>query len=199
MNPKLYTDEFRNFKFLKSSPEQVAYFKKTRAAANLIQSWQSTNDPNFNWSSRIEFIEQLLDLREDTLYIVFAGLLTNNNEYEDSRILIIEKPVVLNHNPIIHKDVREASTDDIFEIENNPKGGYCLVEGKSFRLGLDNEIIFDPYSRIFNISSLPIIPQLDKSFTEMFYDEGESNKYKKYLTDMLRHQINTVSTFTNRL
>src|SRR6185436_12169263 len=102
MNPELYTDEFRNFKFLKSSPEEVAYFKLARTAANSIQPWDNLYDPNFSWKTRLEFIEQLLDLRNDTVYVVFAGLINIRDGYEDPDIITIEKPVVLGSNPIIH-------------------------------------------------------------------------------------------------
>lgn len=193
MNPKLYTDEFRTFKFLKSSPEEVEYFHTARGAADLIQPWHLPNDSNFHWKTRLEFIEQLLDLREDTLYIVFAGLLSSRNEYETYSLMAIEKPIVLTGNPIIFEDYREVTIEDIPDITFlKPK--YCIVESKYIK---DEE--FDHNGRVFSLNSLPIIPFSKSIFTEMFYDRTEAEQYSKNLENMLRHKINAVSSFMNRL
>ena len=125
MNPKFFTDEFRTFKFLKSSPEEVAYFNTARGAADLIQPWHLPNDPNFHWKTRIEFVEQLLDLKEDNLYIVFAGLINSRNEYETATLMILEKPIILTGNPIIFEDFKEVTIEDI------PNINFLLLDGSN--------------------------------------------------------------------
>jgi hypothetical protein len=193
MNPDLYTDEYRNFKFLKSSPVDVSYFKTARGAADLIQPWDQDVNPNFHWKTRLEFIEQLLDLRHDSVYIVFAGLISSTNIYEDAKLITLEKPIVLNGNPIVHNQFREVTYEDIPHM-NFLELTFTLIEEKYMRDGM-----FDPNGRIFNVKSLPVIPFAKTEFTELFYDKGEAEEYKFALTDMLRKKLNTISTFASRL
>jgi len=190
MNPELYTDEFRNFKFLKSSPEEVAYFKTARIAANSIQPWDKLLDPKFTWKTRIEFIEQLLDLRHDTVYIIFAGLASIRTGYEDPDILTIEKPVVMGSNPL--QGIQEITLENF--LVNKLEANYCMSEEKYI-----TGDTFDLNGRIFNLKNLPITPFADSEFTEMFYGKYEAEKYRCALTDMLRNKINAISSFSSRL
>jgi len=192
MNPELYTDEYRNFKFLKSSPEEVEFYKNNRTMANLIQPWDSQFDPKFNWATRIEFIEQLLDLRYDSVYIVFAALLGNRNIYEDASIFSIENPVILDSNPISNPHAREVTIDDFPILAF--WGDYCLMSGRAITFnGIDTS------GRIFDLYSLPIYQGTKSHYTEMFYDRYEAEKYKRALTDMLRNKSNAISSFTRQL
>lgn len=193
MNPDLYTDEYRDFKFLKSSSGDVSYFKTARSAADLIQPWDTPIDPNFHWKTRVEFIEQLLDLRYDSVYIVFAGLISSTNIYEDAKLITIENPVVLNGNPIIQKQFCEITIEDI-PLTDFLQTGFCLIEAKYI-----NGDEFDTNGRIFNVKNLPIIPFAKTEFTELFYDKVEAEEYKSALTDMLRKKFNTISCFASRL
>ena len=192
MNPELYTDEFRNFKYLKSSSAEVSYFKTARISANSIQSWDKLLDPNFSWKTRVEFIEQLLDLRNDTVYIVFAGLINVRDGYEDPSLITIEKPVVLGSNPIL-RGIKEITLEDAL-VTNDFQAKYCLSEEK-YILGPE----FDLNGRIFNLGNLPIIPFSKPDYTEMFHGKYEAEKYRCALTDMLRNKVNAISSFSRHL
>jgi hypothetical protein len=193
MNTDLYTDEYRNFRFLKSHPVDVSYFKTARSAADLIQPWDQEVNPNFHWKTRLEFIEQLLDLRYDIVYIVFAGLITSTNIYEDAKLITLEKPVILSGNPIVQGQSREVTNEDLPHM-NFLELTFTLVEERYIRNG-----VFDPNGRVFNVKNLPIIPFAKTEFTEMFYDKSEAEEYKFSLTDMLRKKLNTISVFASRL
>jgi len=192
MNPELYTDEFRNFKYLKSSSAEVSYFKTARMSANLIQPWDQELDPDFLWKTRVEFIEQLIDLRHDSVYIIFAGLTNIRDGYEDPSLITIEKPVVLGSNPIL-RGIRELTLEDILTTQFI-EASYCLSEEKYIQ-GPE----FDLNGRIFNLGNLPIIPFSKPDYTEMFYDKDEAEKYRSALTIMLRNKINAISSFSVRL
>lgn len=62
MNPNLFTDEFRNFKYLKSSPEHVASYKDVQEHLQRV--------PDHNWECQIQFVEQLLGLSNETVYLI---------------------------------------------------------------------------------------------------------------------------------
>jgi len=194
MNSEFYTDEFRNFKYLKSSSELVKRFKTTRAIRNRVQGWSDLPDPTYEWPHAVEFAEQVLDLKDDNLYIVSAGALSRKNEYEDANLLIVENPVILDSNPILYDNWHEATIEDVHWIEDDINAHPCMVERRAFE---DGEFIAD--SRIIRLNSLPIVPKESPDFTAMFYDKDTAEKYRKTLTEMLRHQINAVSSFTSRL
>lgn len=195
MNLDLYTDEYRNFKFLKSSPDHVEYFKTARQAINHIQSWGTVYDPAFDWPNRVEFCEQLLDLRHDSAYIVVAGDITTR--YEGPSILEILHPVILTENPIIYETSREATFEDIPIMEDYLIPHFCLCEEHSFD-DIKNISTFNGHGRIIRLETLPVVPHSKSDFTEIFFDKGTAEKYSKCLYDFLRHKMGAMSAITAR-
>jgi len=197
MNLDLYSDEFRNFKYLKSNPDLVAYFKIARAAANQIQPWANDFNPEFNWPCRLEFVEQLIDLRNDTAFIVFAGMLsTNSNEYESANLIELNNPIILTSNPLVFASAREVTLEDIPHIESVANKHYCLCSGNSL---IDSENLrFDITGRILKLNTLPIVPHSKTDFTEIFYDKTAAEGYRKALTDFLRNKLNAISALASR-
>ncbi len=199
MNLDLYSDEFRDFKYLKSNPDHIAAFKVARAAANRIQPWDSDFDPEFVWPGRLEFVEQLMDLRYDSVYIVFAGMLsTNSHLYESANLIEVKKPVIVTSNPLIYSDTKEITIEDIGWIEMNGNQKYCLCEEESFIYD-NNTTTFNGTGRIFRMHTLPVVPFAKSDFTEMFYDKDTAEKYRKALTDFLRNKLNALSALSVRL
>jgi hypothetical protein len=196
MNPDLYTDEYRSFRFLQSKPEHVAYFKEARSAIDHIQPWDAVYDPKFSWPCRIEFTEQLLDLRGETVYIVSAGLLTQHDSYEEAHVVELVRPVILTNNPILYKNAKEATTLHVGSIEHNGLP-YCLTEGDKFERFVKDGEVFDALT--FRLNTLPIVPHAKSDFIEMFYDKDTAEKYRKALTDFLRNKMSAMSAFSARL
>lgn len=195
MNPDLYTDEYRNFKFLKSPALYVEYFKTARAAANHIQPCNNF-DKEFNWPYRLEFVEQLLDLRHDIVYVVGAGVSTKIG-YESASIIEIYKPMILTENPIIYETSREVTIDDILFLEDILYPHFCLCEESAFDNCYDIST-FNGQGRIIRIETLPIVPHSKTDFTEMFYDKNTAEKYGKALTKFLRGNIDALPVLSAR-
>lgn len=196
MNLDLYTDEYRNFKFLKCAPEKVAYFKTARQAINRIQPWDDVFDPHFDWPDRLEFCEQLLDLRHDTVYIVYSGIMTKGG-YEEATLLEIEKPIVLLGNPIIYDSSRIATLDDIIDMEDVMIPHFCLCEEHSFD-DPERMSTFNGHGRIIRIEHLPIVPFAKTEFTELFHNKETAQKYQKAMTDFIRYKMGAMSTIAAR-
>jgi hypothetical protein len=194
MDLNLYTEEFRDFKYLKSSHELVKRFKAARINRNRVQGWHDTPNPTHEWPHAVEFAEQVLDLKDDNLYIVFAGALSSKNEYEEANLITVENPVIIDSNPIIYDQWKEATIDDVYWIQDDINAHPCMVERKSIADG-----IFIADSRIIRLNSLPLAPKEMADFTAMFYDKDTAEKYRKTLTEMLRYKINAISSFTARL
>lgn len=201
MNPDLYTEEYRNFKFLKSDPDKVRYFKKSKAGVDKIQAWDNDLDPNFSWKHRIEFVEQVFDLRHDSVYIVSASSNPRTNLWESAKITEIKKPIILSANPIIFSKAREATLDDVTAIENTENHWFCMCEEESFKKNLENDTtIFQGEGIVVRMSSLPVVPSWTRfDFIEMFYNRETAEQFRIVLTDMLRHKIDAMSAFSLKL
>jgi hypothetical protein len=193
MNSNLYTEEFRNFKYLKSSPEQVVYYKDTARQLNLVQPWAQTNDPKFVWPCRLEFIEQLFDLKDDIVYIVEPGNLypiehrKHSYDYEDARLHIIENPVVVRGNPYMHPErLRVILTeDDIPEISDFEKNRYFFVCSKN-----------NNPTPVLKVSDIGLIPTNNFNYVSVFYSYEWSKKYSMAITQFLRKENDAISTIS---
>lgn len=181
MNPEYYTEEFRNFKYLKTDPRIVERFKTSRIALDRIRTWQGTYSTDFSWPHVVEFVEQVFDLDEDNLYIVFVGSLSSKNQHEEANLIVVEKPIILDSNPILYEGYRRTESVDIRYIEDYLNAHYCLVGGKAF----DEDGVFLADSGIFRVNSLPIAPKDPPKFTAMFYNKDTAELYRKTLTEML--------------
>lgn len=190
MNLDLYTDEFRNFKFLKNSPEFREDRILARKSANLIRP-RDNEDITFEWKTRLEFCEQLLDLRHEKVYVVFAGDLNN------PCVIEMDMPIILTENPIIYNIAREATFDDIPLMEDGGCSHFCLCEEKSFADPRDLST-FGCAGKILRLGALPIVPCSEANFTELFYLRESAEMYKRALTDFIRYQMSAMSAITAR-
>jgi hypothetical protein len=194
MNPDLYKSEFRDFKYLKSSATDIAYYKKSALELNGIQPWAQTNDPTFVWPCRLEFIEQLFDLKNDTVYIVEPGNLypvehrKNSYDYEDARLYTIEKPVIVHGNPFLHPEkLRNILAEEDIPRILNPEENY------HFFVCSNNEN--DP-GQVVRINDIGLLPSPLGNLTAVFYDKGWAEKYQKAVTDYLRKSNDAVSAIS---
>jgi hypothetical protein len=192
MNPDLYTEEYRNFRFLKSDHEKVEYFKKEKKEIDKIQPWNQEFNPTFSWKHRVEFIEQIFDLRDDIVYIVSSPALRTSS-WEMASLVEIKQPIILTANPVIHGSAKEATLDDISSIEDNKNHWFCLCERKQFENNL-------PQARVIRLSSLPVVPSwIRADFISMFYNKETAEEFRRVLTEVLRHKANAMSSFSAKL
>jgi hypothetical protein len=195
MNPNLYTEEFRDFKYLKSSPEEIAYYKNNAKLLNSVQPWADVNDPNFIWPCRLEFIEQLLDLKDGTIYIIEPGSLRpiqyrkNSYDYEEARLHIIKKPIMTmtgpRVSPIEPEDI--LTEDDIQTITNSHQTRRVFICSSEQHNA----------SSIFSIRATGLIPLTkDFDYVAVFYDHEYAKKYYVALTKFLRKENDAISTIS---
>ncbi len=199
MNNDLYTEEFRDFKYLKSDTSAVEFFKTRRTTINSIQLGDQ-HDPDFIWPHVVEFVEQLLDLRNDAVYIAQLGLFFDQaGESENFRVYEIENPIVYRIdavNPLTN--VAIAELDDVPHIESIETMDSYFVRSENHETpkGDLTNVFFGPLIRI---RELPIVPHHSAGFSAMFYNKETAYQYARLAEIQLRKYAETISTFTNRL
>lgn len=193
MNEDLYSEEFRNFKYLSSSPETVRYYKAIARQINSIQPWDQTNDPTFVWPCRLEFVDQLLDLRDRSVFIVTPGNLYGVDasmkyyDYEESKCIEFVKPIVYRGRLLVPELGKIATAEDIPDIEKNIDD-YCLCSSSYF-----HKIPTGPHLMCL-LASTPLNTDIDMvNYKAMFYDGDTARTYAKVLTDCLRKNQATIS------
>jgi hypothetical protein len=205
MNPELYTEEFRNFKYLKSTPAAVEYFRKTQIAVNRIRPEDQEENNDFSWSSRIEFVEQIMDLRNEDLYIVIPGEPvkvadpTVNTKvqfgYDVSRLIHIKNPVIFEGHPMKIIEGREITIDDVNILDSNPTADFRYYLCAD--MYMDVQRTSDKFgSTIYTITGLGLVPVDYISYTAMFYDSEEARKYRDATTKYLRKNAGAISAIS---
>jgi hypothetical protein len=191
MNPELYTEEFRAFKYLSCSPELVGHFKEAHRYVNSIQPVETEYDPNFKWPHRVEFLEQIFDLQDETLYIVQA-IYGSGARFDSTMIrdYAINHPCIargINADPLDHYMI---SAEQISYIENNPMR-YFLIEYST--LHRNGPIHSD---KIIDLSGLPVVMSYKNrpGFSALFYNEGTSREYETAVSDHVKKYFDTIST-----
>jgi len=186
MNLDLYTEEFRHFKYLKCNALQVEYFKKNAETLQKIQPWATEHDPNFVWETRLEFLEQLFDLRKETVYIVVPADLSmskNDYEYEDSRLYEIRKPFIYKGKSF--QMDQECTLEDIPDMEEDPTGFYLTSEEGTLE------------DRIFlTMDSCSLIPGVFPNYAAMFYSKDMAQRYKDAITFYLRKNLDAITSMS---
>ena len=190
MNLDLYNSEFRDFKYLKSSPEDVAYYKRRASEVNRIQLGPEANDPTFVWPCRLEFIEQLLDLRDDVVYIVqpceyfHTDVSTKAYGYDDIRIYAIEKPIIV-YGPLISP----KTLDDIITEDDIDR--MLFAHNLCVCSSIENTV----EQIVIKITDIGLLPG-PLSHVAVFYDKEWAGKYQKAVTDYLSKNHDAVSAIS---
>lgn len=193
-----FSEEFRNFKFLQSSPKFVDHKKLTRLKFNQVRPKDQVDNEEFAWSSRIEFIEQILDLKDSEIYVVEPGEAYRTGQgssidYNLSKLHVIRSPRII-RNHLITPDYKEVTFDDIPVIEDdtdNFAGPYFLTTKQSVEMGPHSNVI------IISLSHLCLLPHPVFSYAALFYDQEEAEKYRDALTSFMRKYSNAVSAISN--
>lgn len=204
MSPELYTEEFRHFKYLKSQAFNVAYYKRIEEQLSKVQPWAEENDPNFKWECRIEFFEQLLDLRWDTVYLVEPGLLYSKEhdknifDWEEARLYEIRYPIIYEGQPMAPDEGRLATVEDIPKLEDYYEAIHYHLCTHEFMDGFaDREVVqYDNPGQLFRLNENPLIPTDAVSYAAMFYDKAWAQRYQRAITDHLRKNNNAISAIS---
>ena len=208
MNSELYTKEFRNFKYLKSSPFAVSYFKRSYENLNKIQPWSQELDPKFYWPNRVEFLEQLFDLQKENIYIVDpSSFFTSNSRYKETAILTtIEKPVIYQGNLLRPEEGKRLTVDDIPLLESLED-----FSGNMQDLQKDYFVCSDSYFKIKDTVSaghpgavvglryLPVIPSSRISYTAIFHNREWAEKYNADVLEYLRKYYGAISAIAAKI
>lgn len=194
MNSDLYTEEFRHFKYLKCPPAYIQYYKKSARDVNSVQIGAGANDPDFVWPCRLEFIEQLLDLQDSTIYFVEAGMIYNQRDrqiydYEAARLYEIVNPIIYHGNMLNPETGRIVTVDDIPLIEDKIQNrDYILCSGK---------YLFEKESaQMFALDQNPLIPTNNVTYNAMFYDKEIAKKYQVAVTIFLKKNLGALSAIS---
>jgi len=194
MNSDLYTEEFRHFKYLKCPPAYIQYYKKASQDVNSVQSHTGANDPNFVWPCRLEFIEQLLDLKDDIVYFVEAGMIYNQRDrqiydYEAARLYEIVNPTIYKGSMLDPENGRIATSEDIPNIEDKTKNKeYNLCPKRYYT---DKEDF-----QTFSLDQNPLIPTNYITYNAMFYDKEIAKKYQLAVTIFLKKNLGALSAIS---
>lgn len=167
-----------------------------------MQPWTDINDSQFNWPHRVEFLEQLIDLSQDTIYIVEPGELYNDNRGRKAFMVgeaschTIVRPVMWIGNVAQPREGIQITIEDIPRIEDS-SGKDCFLCSEEFwenyekiihvfRIG---DILLIPLPNLFGNGPLP-------NFTSVFYDKKSAEKYRSALTLFLKNNYDAVSAFS---
>jgi len=195
MNSDLYIDEFRNFKYLKSNPATVRFYKESASRINSVQPWRDLRDPNYQWPYRVEFLEQVFDLRNNSIYIVDEFLeMSNtpaaiyNNRHGECTLIEINNPVIYKGNPVQPHLGIYADATDVIDIENFP-ADYILCSRKHY---------FTPEDRLsghaIKVSASPLVPH--SGYSAVFYNKEYAEKYRCALSEAIRKNNDAVSAIS---
>jgi hypothetical protein len=143
------------------------------------------------WPCRLEFIEQLLDLQDSTVYFVEAGMIYNQRDrqmydYEAARLYEIVNPTIYQGSMLDPENGRIATLDDISAIEDKTRNKeYNLCPRKYYT---DKEDF-----QTFALDQNPLIPTNHVTYNAMFYDKEVAKKYQIAVTIFLKKNLGALS------
>lgn len=201
MNYDLYTTEFRNFKYLKSSPALLNYINASSKIKNSVQPFSDINDPNFSWPCRVEFLEQLVDLSLDTIYIVEAGELHNDHKASrqfiigEATVHTIDDPTTWIGNVAQPYKGLIVTESDIPRIEEFFGKDCYMCSGEHWTdCQSNNWTDTTKITHVFHVKD--ILFQDPPDYTAIFYDRLAAENYRRAITLFLKNNYDAVSAFT---
>ena len=203
MNPNLYTEEYRGFRYLKSHSDAVIAFKNSLSIFNKILPEDYKEQRPIVWDSRLEFFEQLLDLREDSVYVVDPGPCfkqpnrDHTYNFEEARFYEIDRPYLYEGTPLHPHAGIPVTEKDIPDLENPDSGRKFFMTSEKDVLQAYQGISFSGI--MFNIESLPIATREWPMYAGMFYDRDQAMLYQKTVTKHLRINIDAISAISKFL
>jgi hypothetical protein len=202
MNRDLYTEEFRSYKYLKSSPEAVAFFKKQYNVVNLVQPWAEKPDPNFIWPHRVEFLEQIVDLENEQIYVVnIDSIFSSSSRYSEAKITEIEHPILYYGHMLKPSLGIKLSPFNLQKLEDMRNIPGIALENNYYLCSDDYFAIKDTVCLgkipghtgvIFKVLDLPIMPP-EVTPSAIFYNEETA---KRYAVNVRLHMQNFIDALS---
>jgi len=192
MRRELYTDEFRTFKYLKLSPEFRAYYEMV---GNMVNALGEGGKP---WPFRVEFVDQLIDLRGETIYIVNGDRLYFSKDfYEEATLSTIEN-MHMTEGYILTPDLGVPLDESrISDIENNRTDDQFLLFSERAKKEAVAGASFDAFSdQVFKVEHLPVVPKKNIGYNAIFADKSIAEEYRFVLTHTLRNKKAALSTIS---
>jgi hypothetical protein len=189
MRRELYTDEFRTFKYLQFN----AYYEMVGNMVNGLRGEGATP-----WPFRVEFVDQLLDLYGETIYIVNGDrLLFSKDFYEDATLSIIED-AHMTEGYILTPDLgRRLDESRISDIEHNYTDDMFLLFSERAKKEMVAGANFDAFSdQVFKIEHLPVVPKKNIGYNAIFARRDVAEEYRFLLTHTLRNKKAALSTIS---
>lgn len=181
---------------MKSHPTIVKYYKGRAHQINSVQPWADANNPHFVWKHRVEFLEQLVDLHHDIIYIVYPGPLSKNGAFtshpshESVSFHQVINPTVYEGN-VLQPGLGDLITDeDIPRVEDVSGDGWCLCSLEYYH----NPTAALEVGPVFKLDRSFLFTALD--YSAIFYDRHIAEKYRDCLTEFLRKNSDAVSAIS---
>jgi hypothetical protein len=208
MNDELYTKEFRSYKYLKSSPESVTFFKRQYHIVNLVQPWTKDPDTNFVWPHRVEFLEQIIDLENEQVYVVNVdSIFSSAPRYSEAKITEIKRPLMYYGHMLKPSEGVKLGSTNIHMLEGlvdipglSRVGDYylCSIDYFSIRDTVCLEGNCGHTGTIFRLVDLPIMPP-EITPSAMFYNEETAKKYAMNVTLHMQNFTDALSAIAAKL
>jgi hypothetical protein len=215
MNPELFSDEYKSFKFLKCSASEVKYYKDAELLLGNIRPIDKIDAGPFIWQKRIEFFEQLVDLAgTDVWYVDINGTLkkTGMHEYDYDPAKLIEIKECVLYTGFPQKPGRYITSNDIDSVveghryilknvlyTSNKLHLYVSSKAYYMNVGIEPELRdtnpFDPMICL-GLFGLPIFPGNFPTYNAMFYDKEWAKLYQKSVTQFLRKNNDAISAIS---
>lgn len=203
MNPELFTDEFRSFKYLKSSEADVKYYRNQETLINTIPPADNPDHTPFVWQKRIEFLEQLIDLvGKDIWFVDMNGTLrkTGMHEYDYDMAKLIEIKECVLYTGFPRGPGRYITPDDINDISSYKGNHTAFISSKTYYLnvGIEKELRSDPFDPMvcLGLCGLPIFPGTFSTYNALFYDKAWAELYQKSVTQFHRKNNDAISAIS---
>ena len=216
MNPELFSEEYKSFKFLKCSADDLRYYKYTETLLNNIRPPDRVDDKTFVWQKRIEFIEQLFDLvGSDVWFVDMNGTLrkTGMHEYDYDTAKLIEIRECVIYRGFPQKPGRYITYEDLQKISDPrpglviPSNSYDNTENRVYvcskayymNIGIEAELrTVNPLDPMvcYGLFGLPLFPGAFPTYNAMFYDKEWAELYQKSVTSFLRKNNDAISAIS---
>lgn len=163
----------------------------------MVNSLRGEGDKN-PWPFRVEFVDQLLDLRGETIYIVNGDrLFFSKDFYEDATLSIIEN-MHMTEGYILTPDLGVPLDESrISDIENNLTDDQFLLFSERAKKEMVAGANFESFSdQVFKLEHLPVVPKKNIGYNAIFADKNIAEEYRFVLTHTLRNKKAALSTIS---
>lgn len=173
-----FSPEYKTFRYLKSTPEEIQAHDHLELYAAATRPVDYPADTKFVWPNRVEFPEQLMYMQHKTLYLV---LLTQSSTGNSTRFIAVEEPTMVRHNPLIYNYIILADESDLPNLAKH-SSQCCIVDGRFIKETLGRPMYTpDNSSPVLPVRSFPVVSGSYEYFVELFYDYNTAKDFEAAL------------------